>query len=69
MNDRACISNYITQSCNYYKTDFTPVRNNFLSWSNLTLEELEKDYLPLQAILENTPLSILQHERIFNDSK
>ena len=69
MKDRACISNYITQSCNFYKTDFTPVRKNFLSWSNLTLEELEKDYLPLKAILENTPLSILQHERIFNDNK
>ena len=69
MNDRACISNYITQSCNFYKTDFTPVRKNFLSWSNRTLEELEKDYLPLKAILKNTPLSILQHERIFNDNK
>ena len=69
MNDRACISNYITQSCNFYKTDFTPVRKNFLSWSNRTLEELERDYLPLKAILKNTPLSILQHERIFNDNK
>tara|TARA_A100000164_G_C21913173_1_gene776779 strand:+ start:610 stop:2130 length:1521 start_codon:yes stop_codon:yes gene_type:complete len=69
MNDRACVSNYITQSCNLYKTEFTPVRNNFLKWTKLTLEELEKDYLPLQAILENTPLSILQHEKILNDNK
>ena len=69
MNDRACVSNYITQSCNLYKTEFTPVRNDFLKWSKLTLEELEKDYIPLQAILENTPLSVLQHEKILNDNK
>jgi len=69
MKDRACISNYITQTCNYYNTEFTPLRNNYLKWSRLTLEELEKDYLPLQAILKNTPLSTLQHERIFDDNK
>ncbi len=69
MKDRACISNYITQTCNYYNTEFTPLRNNYLRWSRLTLEELENDYLPLQAILKNTPLSTLQHERIFDDNK
>ena len=40
MKDRACISNYITQSCNWYKTEFTPVRNNFLKWSKLNLQDL-----------------------------
>jgi len=69
MKDRACVSNYITQSCNWYKTEFTPVRNNYLKWSKLSLEELEKDYLPLQAILKNVPLSIIQHERFLNDIK
>ncbi len=67
MRERACISNYITQSCNRYNTKFTPTRNSFLKWSKLTLEELEKDYLPLQAILKNIPLSTLQHERCLND--
>ncbi|MDD2974740.1 MAG: hypothetical protein PHZ10_06510 [Aliarcobacter cryaerophilus] len=62
MKDRACVCNYITQSCNWYKTEFTPNRNNFLKWSKRSLEELEKDYLPLQAILENNPVSILKHK-------
>tara|TARA_Y200000002_G_C22640899_1_gene646909 strand:- start:27 stop:1580 length:1554 start_codon:yes stop_codon:yes gene_type:complete len=69
MKDRACISNYITQSCNWYKTEFTPVRNNFLKWSKLNLQDLENDYLPLQAILNNRPLSIIQHEHNFKDVK
>jgi capsule polysaccharide modification protein KpsS len=62
MKDRACVCNYITQSCNWYKTEFTPNRNNFLKWSKRSLEELEKDYLPLQAILENNPVSLLKHK-------
>lgn len=69
MIDRACISNYLTQSCNNYKTEFTPVRKNYLKWSKRTLDELEKDYLPLQAILRNIPLSTLNHEKIFNDTE
>ena len=69
MKDRACISNYITQSCNWYKTEFTPVRNNFLKWSKLNIQDLENDYLPLQAILNNRPLSIIQHENNFKDVK
>jgi len=66
MKDRACISNYITQTCNWYKTEFTPNRNDFLKWSKQSLEELEKDYLPLHAIIENKPVSLLQHEEIKN---
>lgn len=62
MKDRACVCNYITQSCNWYKTEFTPNRNNFLKWSKRSLEEIEKDYLPLQAILENKPVSLLKHK-------
>ena len=69
MKDRACISNYITQSCNWYKTEFTPVRENFLAWSRLNLHDLENDYLPLQAILENKPLPIIQHEKYFKNVK
>jgi len=69
MKDRASVSNYITQECNYFLTEFTPVRNNFHKWSRLTLEELERGYLPLQAILKNTPLPILKHERIYNDAE
>lgn len=67
MKDRACVSNYITQSCNWYKTEFTPNRNDFLKWSKRSLEEIEKDYLPLQAILENVPVSLLQHKENKND--
>lgn len=66
MQNRACISNYITQSCNWIKTDFTPHRSDFLKWSKQSLEELEKDYLPLRAIIENKPVSLLQHEEIKN---
>ena len=69
MKDKASISNYITQTCNWYETKFTPVRENYFAWCKLTLEELEKDYLPLEAILKNTPLSILQHENNFKDVK
>ena len=69
MKDRACISNYITQSCNWYKTGFTPVRGNFLAWSKLNLHDLENDYLPLQAILDNRPLPIIQHEKYFKNDK
>ena len=68
MKNRACISNYLTQTCNLYRTEFTPVRTNFLKWSELSIEDLERDYLPIQAILRNKPLSILQHERISNDA-
>ena len=69
MRDRAYICNYITQSCNYYLTKFTPIRNNYIKWSKLTIDELEKDYLPLKAILKNKPISLLQHERTLNDLK
>ena len=69
MKDRACVSNYITQSCNLYRTEFTPVRNNYLQWSKSNLDQLEQDYLPVQAILKNIPLSILQHERNFKHAK
>lgn len=68
MKDRACVSNYITQSCNWYKTEFTPNRNNFLKWSAKSLDELEKEYLPLQAILEKVPVSLLQHKENKNDN-
>jgi hypothetical protein len=69
MIDRAYICNYITQSCNWYKTKFTPNRNDFLKWSKQNIKELEKDCLPLKAILEDIPVSTLQHRRKFNDSK
>ena len=69
MKDRACISNYITQSCNWYKTKFTPVRGDYLAWSKLNLHDLENDYLPLQAILDNRPLPIIQHEKYFKNDK
>jgi len=69
MKDRACVSNYITQSCNWYKTEFTPNRNDFLKWSKRSLEELEKGYLPVQAIVDNLTVSLLQHQRNFNASK
>lgn len=68
MTDRACVSNYITQSCNWYKTEFTPNNADFLKWSKLSLDEIEKDYLPLQAILENIPVSLLQHKGNLNVS-
>lgn len=69
MKDRACVCNYIAQSCNWYKTEFTPNRNDFLKWSKRSFEEIEKDYLPLQAILKDSPVSLLQHKRNFNATK
>lgn len=66
MQNRAYISNYITQSCNWYKTEFTPNRNDFLNWSNQSLEELEQNYLPLHAISQSIPISLLQHQEIKN---
>jgi predicted glycosyltransferase len=66
MKDRACVSNYITQSCNWYKTEFTANRNDFLKWSSKSMDELRSDYLPLRAIVENIPISILQNKENIN---
>lgn len=62
MKERAFICNYITQSCNWYKTDFTPIPNDFKKWYKLNIDELNNKYLPLKSICDNVPISILQHK-------
>lgn len=69
MIERACISNYITQSCNWYKTEFTPHPNNFNNWSQKKMDEFTKNYLPLKAIIDNIPVSYLKHKENLNVQK
>ncbi len=60
MQENAYISNYITQSCNWVNTNFTPTNNDFAKWVKEDLETLS-DNLIIEAITSNTPTSKLNH--------
>lgn len=67
MKDRACICNYITQSCNWIKTEFTPNPLNFRKWYKKNYDDLLGNNVFVKAILTKTPVSLLKHNENFND--
>lgn len=69
MKDKAYISNYITQSCNWYKTMFTPNPYDFRKWNKDNFTNITENDLAIEAIVKNIPVSLLQHERSFNAKK
>ena len=67
MIERAYISNYITQSCNWQHTIFTPHRSDFLKWSQKNIYDISEVSLLVDVILNEMPISLLQHKKNFND--
>ncbi len=67
MKENAYICNYLTQTCNWIETLFTPFRSNFLKWSKAKLQPLIKDNLMVESIVTCTPHSLLKHRAIMND--
>ena len=67
MIERAYISNYITQSCNWLYTIFTPHRSDFLKWSKNNIYDIPEISLLTKAILSEMPVSLQIHNKNFND--
>lgn len=63
MSDRAYVSNYLSQNCNWIQTIFTPNNNDFSKWVTRDVDELIMNNLPLESLLEDMPVSLIKHRR------
>jgi len=64
MRERAYICNYLTQTCNWIDTQFTPFRSDFSDWSKMDLESLINDN-PIAELIElEIPTSIKKHQSL-----
>lgn len=66
MIEKAYISNYLSQSCNWIKTEFTPNNNDYHKWLNKKTNELQEHLLIKNAVITDNPISLLIHQRNYN---
>lgn len=68
MRERAYICNYLTQTCNWIATSYTPLRSGFLKWSEMELESLIMNNPIIRSIDMGIPASLLKHKDLMKDA-
>jgi hypothetical protein len=69
---RAWSCYYITQSCNIFPTNFTPIPEDFHEWAARSLEDLARRddlHTVVEALETATPLAVLRHRHLAQEHR